>query len=836
MPLDPLYGWIKHHRANLCLENLAQKSTLDQVVIKNFQDHFQKAHALVKGSSLQGKIKTVDTLCKFHSYLIQRLVFFKDRIMLLRPDHFEMEQKWKQFLFDFAILRYSSEKEVSGRVTQFLKYLKEELNQVDETFEDELIEKAKEIIELDIDLLDLPIPYLFGSGELKPFLVEVNLLDFLDKFSALQELLLVRLPEALKFVEQGLSPFAEEPYHPHLNTSALILEKIYEGYQLLPKLSRLHPMDLKDFDKYFNEFILLASSFMSISESRAENDLTPRLGDVSKTINTLETLIYHYERLGKKEDELLDVDQIMNTFITGREGSPTWMGSLLTDPWGKLTLRELNRGLEFFKKAQEAHIIWDTYIESILDQMITFLAAIKRTRTTDKSRKTHLSALASKVDALRRVKASEGLIKSSSKGFSMAELAAMSDESSGKKGRRKDLKGKPSKSTSLAKAKSLAPPVAQPKKPLPKAKQPKVNLVAKTLPLESSPQLALLTNALKSPSSVELKQAAMHFKDLLAFRARQPSSISSLDFFAGVQSCYYFLEQTLASQLKTKGHNLVYLHNSLENKPHESAIVKELSLANFWTSYLYEELNQMQSLRWQPPALLKDLKRLIDDGDTSGYLDRLTTLIERSIDYATEILKPENSVKDVPLFPFHLGLSFDLDGYDKLSEKFSISSSYPSEKLKALTQQAILSLNLSKNSLERFKDKEISHLEFPHLIRQALFWHHHMAESYLKATLYERSGIHERDHDLKTLALKAGYQGKALKVFDDFTLLYQAQRYPHETEPVSLACRLVHQAEILRDHPEMDQGFQMSSKEKVLNSQEVASETLKLCKALAMTL
>jgi hypothetical protein len=826
-PLNPIRvvsNWVVENRS----EN-AICPVLDQEIQvaaqKRFENHINEAADWFSATKPDLKLKPVETLPPFFCQLINKLDQYVNRILLLRPDHPHLSEEWNAFLVEFAYFRYTGGSDISSKLSDFLELLKNELIILNETFDQGLFQSALSLIKKDHDLLDIPTAYFLQKERIsQPAPVcQIQLIESLEFYEHNMRVLIQRLPGVTDYIINLLKPFTARPWSYQFNFSKDLITLIENYKKNFPELLQLNTIPPDNFDNFIISFARQVDRSFEIENgggsippgTRTFRNFTP-------FINTVEALKFTLEKYKIPEYLPICLEKFYGKPIHVNENENAVLFSGPSEPpIREASIADLKQGLEFLNAAQKAHVIWDTYISGRFSQLNQLLYAIKNWR------KVHTKTYQGILERVEKERHLPSLSYNPDVADELMAEAAAAEAPKTKPNRRKKV----SASSSSAKPKNPAPPAAPKRKARAKiAKQP-LHAALTKIEIESLQKVLHVLNQSPSPS---LKQARVHLLDLIGYLSQKGAPTGIYEVFSVMSACYYFIEQLLSEFSGTKGHNLVYLHRSLASAPQSHSIIDEMSLANFWTSFPFEQENAFQDAEMSLPPLLNELKKLILNGETEGWSDRLVDLIRKSSEYAEALLKSDSTAAPLPAASFAVNQSFEICEYVSLQGRVTKLNYQARNPVGAFVHQGALASRLAQEALLKLCGPSITHLEFPQLVRQSLFWSHRLVESLLKAAIYRREGVKPEGHDLKSLALRFGITGTRLGELDDYLSIYNAQRYPYQNYESSTATKLILQAEQLRDSPEIAQGFsKVGDKEgALLSPQEIVQQVFSLCTRL----
>ncbi len=341
----------------------------------------------------------------------------------------------------------------------------------------------------------------------------------------------------------------------------------------------------------------------------------------------------------------------------------------------------------------------------------------------------------------------------------------------------------------------------------------------------------------KHPASKSLRQAIWHLDALKSVQeAYGKSPLFPKDYLnyanAIAQGAQKVLEQTYRFCLgeqegAVKLHNLKRLHALFDPSSPFPDIVNTLYFANHWGRYFHIYHHQLRSettYRIDIPPLLNLLAAAADNPQslTGASLQKWAEEIVQKTCAQTELLlKPflpsGNPLPAAPELSFQLPFAIPVDKWQGVLHALQtflkakhLSPGHPSA---LRLEQALSALAMLTASLEKLNGAS-HHRALATWTSWSLFQLQEVVENVLHTIEFFQDTEITLSHELKKLADKIKLDMGSLSA--DLHFLSYKPRYPVEYLIEREGARLIDDAEALKQHPELEEGFQLPSLPKLL--------------------
>lgn len=810
------------------------------------------ANETFTSSPTKDRIKSWSHSLPLRSYLYLTLSNLYELVLINHDDVSEIKAKWRIFQVEFASLRNEAIPELSRKISQFIDWVIEELAKVDGNKsaiqeEVELLKTFSALIQREPFLLNISL----GVTENEMLYFEEKPLIKLDITTALNinktTLCLLRkdFTWIVELVAQEMeADFKDYPYPiPSEKTRRHCLEQLHK----LKSQSqyKLNALNLGNLSTISQELLKLRDLSLEIKALTSSTGI----GDVRNCIYFLETLfkLMKEELSGDPEKWSEKQKKKVNLYTLIQKS-----GFLRTEyELGEWSLSEMVDWTERTKKQMKWHALFNTFILSPFGILFGTSQAINVWATVH-SRLGHLPRF---IDELKRSTQNYTPFLGRYNSDVEKQLLRLDDVadhvhprpvslSKAAKRKQRTLKDE-SKKTDEKKEEtderkddqSLTPTATLPLTPSLPAKDQRIQKLSDQLTF-------LLIQTPDHAAKISLRQARLYIDDLSLIQEMYAHSLPpGMRVFAGVTTIathFFLTEQLLRHHVRDPSltsHNLNVLSASTP-LPLTHTIISDLYMANHWVAYPFEELVAWSEICREasrsPPKVLNSLKIILQDPSSSeafSALNGLKSLTQGVIDLSQEIeaplktetpLSPSQNTRLSPPFPISLvGVKEAMQTCRTLLSGSSLEEDHPKN---LALQQASYHFYLFAQSCLAFEKDPIHSYSLSFYLRKGIFSLNKAIEDVLFACFIGKYGYEypeKTEHDLVQLYKRVNEKPEPSSLVFLETTWTKAQvisRYPFEySQLISPLHELILQAELLKEHPELNLGFKMTEEATSLN-------------------
>lgn len=282
----------------------------------------------------------------------------------------------------------------------------------------------------------------------------------------------------------------------------------------------------------------------------------------------------------------------------------------------------------------------------------------------------------------------------------------------------------------------------------------------------------------------------------------------------------------------------------------DTTAAKLMYLSNCWLAHTFEQAAAWREMERtsneKTPEVLKLIQAACFNPKEKVIQEQITKYFHMTIEFSNALLEVSEGiqsdlrtdVREMILFkcekPFNKQSVISILKSCKLClDRFHSENTLPAV---PRLQQACQGLVTLEGTLDALNQKEVTSEEFSQLVRTSIYWQNLILENLLHAIFSLNTGISLRSHDLVDLykiILSPEEQDPSVIFIleNDWKGINNLSRYPYQQQKMNEAHEIILQADFLREHPEIEEGFKIQSMTPLelvhINQEEVNSNILR---------